>query len=60
MTKAWGYGVATIAANGDLLDVWYSNVGLAPLKDRADLSALLAPDAIRAVTKEIVDLEIEL
>jgi len=60
MTKAWGYGVATIAANGDLLDVWYSNVGLAPLTDRADLSALLAPDAIRAVTKEIVDLEIEL
>jgi len=60
MTKAWGYGVATIAANGDLLDVWYSNVGLAPLKDRADLSALLAPDAIRAVTKEIVDLEIQL
>ena len=60
MTKAWGYGVATIAANGDLLDVWYSNVGLAPLTDRADLSSLLAPDAIRAVTKEIVDLEIEL
>jgi len=60
MTKAWGYGVATIAANGDLLDVWYSNVGLAPLTDRADLTALLAPDAIRAVTKEIVDLEIEL
>ena len=63
MTKAWGYGVATIAANGDVLDVWYANVGLVPEIDqskKSDLSALLAADPIRCVTKEIVELEIDL
>jgi 2,3,4,5-tetrahydropyridine-2-carboxylate N-succinyltransferase len=63
MTKAWGYGVATIAANGDVLDVWYANVGLVPEIDqskKSDLSALLATDLIRCVTKEIVELEIDL
>lgn len=63
MTKAWGYGVATIAANGDVLDVWYANVGLVPEIDqskKSDLSALLAADPIRSVTKEIVELEIDL
>jgi len=60
MTKAWGYGVATIAANGDLLDAWFPQVGLAPIAERIDLSELAKPDPLRGVTKEIVDLEIEL
>lgn len=60
MRKAWGYGVATIAHNGDLLDVWYSDLALEPLSSKSDLSALLAPDSDRAVTKEIVDIEIDL
>jgi 2,3,4,5-tetrahydropyridine-2-carboxylate N-succinyltransferase len=61
MSNAYGYGVATIAANGDLLDTWYLAVGLGPLPSSApDRAAFLAPDAIRGVTKKIIDLEITL
>jgi 2,3,4,5-tetrahydropyridine-2-carboxylate N-succinyltransferase len=60
MRNAWGYGVATIASNGDLLDVWYANLGLEPLAAKTDLTSLLAPDELRGVTKSIVDIEIDL
>jgi len=61
MSKAYGYGVATIAANGDLLDTWYIEVGLGSATGSApDRTAYLAPDAIRGVTKQAVDLEITL
>jgi 2,3,4,5-tetrahydropyridine-2-carboxylate N-succinyltransferase len=61
MSNAYGYGVATIAANGDLLDTWYLAVGLGSLPSKApDSAAFLAPDAIRGVTKKIIDLEITL
>jgi 2,3,4,5-tetrahydropyridine-2-carboxylate N-succinyltransferase len=60
MRNAWGYGVATIASNGDLLDVWYANLGLEPLAAKTDLTSLLAPDELRRVTKSIVDIEIDL
>jgi 2,3,4,5-tetrahydropyridine-2-carboxylate N-succinyltransferase len=61
MSTAHGFGVATIAANGDLLDTWYLSVGLGPLPTTApDRAAFLAPDAIRGVTKKIIDLEITL
>ena len=60
MRKAWGYGVATIAANGDLLDVWFSDLALAPLTATSDLSALLHADAVRRVTKKLVEIEIDL
>jgi len=61
MSNAYGYGVATIAANGDLLDTWYLAVGLGSLPSKApDRAAFLAPDAIRGVTKKIIDLEITL
>lgn len=61
MSNAYGYGVATIAANGDLLDTWYLTVGLGSLPSSApDRAAFLAPDAIRGVTKKIIDLEITL
>ncbi len=60
MRKAFGSGVATIAANGDLLDCWFIHVGLEPLARPADRSALLAADPLRGVTKEAVDLEIDL
>lgn len=60
MRKAFGSGVAAIAANGDLLDCWYLQVGLEPFAAPADRSALLAPDPIRGVTKESMDLEIDL
>jgi 2,3,4,5-tetrahydropyridine-2-carboxylate N-succinyltransferase len=60
MRKAFGSGVATIAANGDLLDCWYLQVGLESFAAPAGRSALLAPDPIRGVTKESMDLEIDL
>jgi len=61
MSKAYGYGVATIAANGDLLDTWYLQVGLgSPAGAAPDRSAYLSPDSIRGVTKRSVDLEITL
>jgi len=61
MSKAYGYGVATIAANGDLLDTWYLEVGLGSATGSApDRSAYLAPDAIRGVTKQAIDCEITL
>ena len=61
MSKAYGYGVATIAANGDLLDTWYLQVGLgSPAGAALDRSAYLSPDPIRGVTKRSIDLEITL
>lgn len=59
MRKAFGSGVATIAANGDLLDCWFIQLSLeAPTS--VDRSSLLAPDPVRGVTREAVDLEIDL
>lgn len=61
MSKAFGYGVATIAANGDVLDTWYLTVGLGSLSGAApDRSVYLSADEIRGVTKRSVDLEITL
>jgi len=60
MRKGFGSGVATIAANGDLLDCWFLQVGLEPIIETSDRSALLAADPIRGVTKEAIDIEIEL
>lgn len=59
MRKGFGSGVATIAANGDLLDCWFIQVSLeqfTPLEP----SNLLTPDPLRSVTKEQVNLEIDL
>ena len=60
MRKGFGSGVATVAANGDLLDCWFLEVGLEPLEQPSDRSALLAADPLRKVTKTSVDLEIDL
>ena len=60
MRKGYGHGVATIAENGDVLDCWFINVGLNPIENPADLSALLSADPIRGVTRSSVDLEIDL
>ena len=60
MRKGFGSGVATIAANGDLLDCWFLKVSLDPLSAPADRSSLISPDPIRGVTREEVDLEIDL
>ena len=39
MSKAFGYGVATIAANGDVLDTWYIALGLGASTSAPDRSA---------------------
>lgn len=60
MRKGFGSGVATIAANGDLLDCWFLDVALEPLAHSTNRSALLAADPYREVVKEAVNLEIDL
>lgn len=60
MRKGYGYGVATIAANGELLDCWFLQVSLDPILRAVDRSTLLAADPLRRVTKEQVELEIDL
>jgi len=59
---AYGYGVATIAANGELLDAWYLTLGFGSLAaaNAPDRSDYLAPDAVRGVTKRLIDCEIAL
>ena len=60
MRKGYGYGVATIAANGEMLDCWFLQVGLTPILHASDRSALLASDPLRGVSKEQVELEVDL
>jgi len=60
MRKGYGYGVATIAANGEMLDCWFLQVSLDPIIEAVDRSALLTADPLRGVTKEQVELEIDL
>ena len=60
MRKGYGSGIATIAANGELLDCWFMQVGLDPITTLTDRSTLLTADPLRGVTKEIVDIDIEL
>ena len=60
--SAFGFGVATIASDGSVLDTFFPVLGLGAL-DKAkapDLSALLAPDSVREVSKQYVELEIDL
>lgn len=64
-STAWGRGVATIAADGTVLDTWFPQLGLgtAPAPAPAgsdDLAALVGSDAIRDVTTSMVELEIDL
>ena len=66
-TKAWGHGLATIAADGTILDVWYANpkLGAAPVTDALwvvprELDALVGADARRNVTTSVVRTEIDL
>ena len=60
MSKGYGSGIATIAANGDVLDCWFLKVSLDPITTPADRTTLLGDDPVRGVTKEAIDIEIEL
>ncbi|MEO7397288.1 MAG: 2,3,4,5-tetrahydropyridine-2,6-dicarboxylate N-succinyltransferase [Ilumatobacteraceae bacterium] len=54
MTHAWGRGVASIAADGAVLDTWYRHLGLGETPPKAgigdDLESLCGSDEIRGVT----------
>lgn len=56
---AYGVGLATLAEDGTVLDVWYPQPVLGQASADADslrteLAAIAAPDALRAVTQEVV------
>lgn len=64
---AWGYGLATVAADGTVLDTWFPEPRLGSLpagRDRwiapAELEELAGEDARRAVRIDIVTVEIDL
>lgn len=65
--QAWGYGLATVASDGTVLDTWYPEPQLGGLpegRDRwiapAHIEELATPDPRRDVTVDIVTLEINL
>ena len=65
--KAWGQGLATIAADGTILDVWYPNprLGGAPGTDAQwvvpkELDGATGADPRRNVNLEVINTEIEL
>ena len=64
---AWGYGLATVAGDGTVLDTWYPSprlggipAGREPWIAPADLEALAGEDARRNVRVDIVTVEIDL
>lgn len=66
-SKAWGHGLATIANDGTLLDVWYPEVflGDAPKSDLQwfsprELDSMVAVDELRGVKTEVLRTEIDL
>jgi 2,3,4,5-tetrahydropyridine-2,6-dicarboxylate N-succinyltransferase len=66
-THAWGYGLATIAGDGTMLDTWFREPHLGSLpagRDRwivpAELGALTGEDVRRNVHIDVVTVEIEL
>ena len=66
-SNAWGHGLATVAADGTVLDVWYPKpeLGAAPKSDALwvvpkELDALVGEDARRRVTIQWVRTEVDL
>ena len=60
-TIASGHGIATIS-NGTTLDVWFPSPSLSALSGAApaELTGLAGADAARAVTREVISLEIDI
>ncbi|MEO6944275.1 MAG: 2,3,4,5-tetrahydropyridine-2,6-dicarboxylate N-succinyltransferase [Lacisediminihabitans sp.] len=66
MTNAWGYGLATVADNGTVLDTWFPSPTLGAIpagRDRnivpSQLEALLGADPRRKVAVRFVTVEID-
>ncbi|MEI6405917.1 MAG: 2,3,4,5-tetrahydropyridine-2,6-dicarboxylate N-succinyltransferase [Actinomycetes bacterium] len=62
MTTAFGFGIATIASDGSVLDTWYQQLGVGLLSEQTqpDLSEYAGTDALRQVERKVVALEINL
>jgi 2,3,4,5-tetrahydropyridine-2,6-dicarboxylate N-succinyltransferase len=63
MTAAWGRGLATIAADGAVLDTWYPDLGLGEMgksADSFDLARAQRVDNVRGVDVRVVELSIDL
>jgi 2,3,4,5-tetrahydropyridine-2-carboxylate N-succinyltransferase len=59
-TSAYGTGLATIAADGTVLDTWYPSPTLgSPAADRPDFAELVGEDKARGVTTVVVETVIE-
>lgn len=66
-SKAWGHGLATIAGDGSILDVWFPSpeVGEAPKSDLQwfsprELDQMVGQDELRNTRTEVVRVEIQL
>ena len=57
---AFGFGVATIAKSGEVLDTWFHTLGLGSPVTPPDLSQYEGNDDIREVLKKVVKVEIKL
>ncbi len=62
MVMASGVGLATVAANGTVLDTWFPQPTLSPLMQgkHPDLGPLQMSDDDRKVTRKIVEIEIDI
>ncbi len=66
-SKAWGHGLATIAGDGSILDVWFPSpeVGEAPKSDLQwfsprELDQMVGHDELRNVRTEVIRVEVQL
>ena len=59
---AFGFGIATIADDGSVLDTYFVELGLGSLRDHTspDLSALEGRDEVRGVERRMVSIEIDI
>ena len=62
MRSAFGFGIASTANTGEVLDVWFDSLGIGKLADYngPDLSEFTGTDAIREVSKTKIAIEIDL
>lgn len=60
--KAFGFGIATIASDGAILDTFFHSLGLGTLADQStpEISRFEGSDELRKVQKKVVAVEIDL
>jgi 2,3,4,5-tetrahydropyridine-2-carboxylate N-succinyltransferase len=62
MTSAFGFGIASVASDGSILDTYFPHLGIGRINEQTqpDLSELLGEDPIRGITKRAINLEINI